>query len=92
MNTRSSCMSKLAGLYYSLRTKPCKCNIYILLLIKGCSTSCASNACDDSGVCTRGCKIGFVGSRCETPCHVKCKYVLYLNYFSSIYLSKNLKQ
>lgn len=66
-----------------------KCNTYILIL--GCSTTCASYACDDSGVCTRGCRIGFVGSRCETPCHVKCKDVCYIrNIFHQVIYPKIL--
>lgn len=91
MNICLSCMSKLVGLYYSLRIKLCKCNIYIFLWIKGCSIICVSNVCDDSGVCICGCKIGFVGFRCEILCYVKCKYVLYLNYFLLIYLFKNFE-
>lgn len=35
MNTRWSCRSKLAGLYYSLRTKPCKYILIFFYELKG---------------------------------------------------------
>ncbi|XP_052690153.1 cell death abnormality protein 1-like [Crassostrea angulata] len=69
--TTNSTLGRL--MVYEIQVYECAQGTYGDLCDRECR-NCVDNRCDGyTGVCERGCKVGWQGERCDIPCDLNCK-------------------